>query len=76
VATPLAALVRVAGTRWAIEGGFERAKDLLGLDQYEVRRWRAWYRHITLALLAHAYLEVTRAQATAAPDQDGGKRGI
>ena len=65
--TPLAALVRVAGARWAIEEGFERAKDLVGLDQYEVRRWRAWYRHITLALLAHAYLEVTRAQATAAP---------
>jgi SRSO17 transposase len=74
-ATPPAALVRVAGVRWAIEEGFERAKDLVGLDQYEVRRWRAWYRHITLALLAHAYLEVTRAQATAVPAQDGGKKG-
>jgi SRSO17 transposase len=73
--TPLAALVRVAGMRWAIEEGFERAKDLVGLDQYEVRRWPAWYRHITLALLAHAYLEVTRAQATAVPAPDGGKRG-
>jgi SRSO17 transposase len=75
-ATPLSALVRVAGARWAIEEGFERAKDLVGLDQYEVRRWRAWYGHITLALLAHAYLEVTRAQATAAPVSDGGKRGV
>jgi SRSO17 transposase len=74
-ATPLAGLVRVAGTRWAVEEGFERAKDLVGLDQYEVRRWRAWYRHITLALLAHAYLEVTRAQATAVPEQGGGKGG-
>jgi SRSO17 transposase len=73
--TPLEEVVRVAGLRWAIEEGFERAKDLVGLDQYEVRRWGAWYRHMTLALLAHAYLEVTRAQATAAPDQDGGKRG-
>lgn len=74
-ATPLSALVQVAGARWAIEEGFERAKDLVGLDQYEVRRWGAWYRHITLALLAHAYLEVTRTQATDAPDQDGGKKG-
>jgi SRSO17 transposase len=72
----LADLVRVAGARWAIEEGFERAKDLVGLDQYEVRRWQPWYRHITLALLAHAYLEVTRAQAaTAVPDPDGGKKG-
>lgn len=74
-ATPLATLVQVAGTRWAIEEGFERAKDLVGLDQYEVRRWGAWYRHITLALVAHAYLEVTRTLATAAPDEDGGKKG-
>jgi SRSO17 transposase len=73
--TALPALVRVAGARWAVEEGFERAKDLVGLDQYEVRRWQAWYRHITLALLAHAYLEVTRAQATAVPESDGGKKG-
>jgi SRSO17 transposase len=57
-------LVRVAGTRWVIEEGFERAKGSVGLDQYEVRRWQAWYRHITLALLAHAYLEVTRGAAS------------
>jgi Putative transposase of IS4/5 family (DUF4096) len=38
----------VAGARWAIEEGFARAKDLVGLDQDEVRRWQAWYRHITL----------------------------
>ena len=75
-ATSLPTLVRVAGARWAIEEGFERAKDLVGLNQYEVRRWQAWYRHITLALLAHAYLEVTRTQATAAPDRDGGKKGM
>ena len=80
--TALADLVRVAGARWAVEEGFERAKDLVGLDQYEVRRWQPWYRHITLALLAHAYLEVTRATAvldvtstTADSDPDGGKKG-
>src|SRR3954468_6916422 len=61
--TPLAALVRVAGTRWAIEEGFESAKGEVGLDHYEVRRWPGWYRHITLALLAQAYLTVTRAAA-------------
>jgi SRSO17 transposase len=61
--TPLAELVRVAGTRWAIEESFETAKGEVGLDHYEVRRWPGWYRHITLALLAHAYLTVTRAAA-------------
>jgi SRSO17 transposase len=61
--TSLAELVRVAGTRWAIEESFESAKGEVGLDHYEVRRWPGWYRHITLALLAHAYLTVTRARA-------------
>jgi SRSO17 transposase len=53
-------LARVAGTRWVIEDGFERAKGEVGLDHYEVRRWDAWHRHTTLCLLAHAFLEVTR----------------
>jgi len=63
--TPVAEMVRVAGMRWAIEASFEEAKGAVGLDHYEVRKWTAWYRHITLALLAHAYLEVTRRHATA-----------
>jgi SRSO17 transposase len=63
-ATSLVGLVRVAGTRWAVEEGFEQAKGEVGLDHYEVRKWPGWYRHITLALLAHAFLAVTRAQAT------------
>ena len=63
-------LARVAGTRWAIEEGFQRAKEI-GLDQYEVRRWAGWYRHITLCLLAHAFLEVTRAAA--ASGEKGGR---
>jgi SRSO17 transposase len=66
-ATTIADLARVAGTRWVIEEGFAMAKGEVGLDQYEVRRWAGWYRHITLCLLAHAFLEVTRAAA--------GKRG-
>lgn len=61
--TPLAEVVRAAGSRWVIEESFERAKGEVGLDQYEVRGWTAWHRHITLALLAHAYLEVTRLAA-------------
>jgi SRSO17 transposase len=69
--TALAELVRVAGTRWAIEEGLESAKGEVGLDQYEVRRWDAWYRFITLALLAHAYLSVVRARAMLV-DKKGG----
>jgi len=61
--TPLRELVRVAGARWAIEESFQSAKGEVGLDHYQVRRYDAWYRHITLALLAHAYLTVTRAAA-------------
>jgi SRSO17 transposase len=58
----LKSLVGVAGRRWEIEIGFEAAKGECGLDHYEVRRWRGWYRHITLALLAHAVLAVLRAR--------------
>jgi SRSO17 transposase len=68
--TQLVELVRVAGMRWCIEESFEDAKGAVGLDQYEVRKWQAWYRHITLALLAHAYLEVTRSQANQAQKGD------
>ena len=56
-------LIAVAGTRWAIEECFQTAKSDLGLDQYQVRRYDAWYRHITLAMLAHSYLAVTAAIA-------------
>jgi SRSO17 transposase len=67
--TPLADLVAVAGRRWAIEESFQTAKSEIGLDHYQVRRYDAWYRHITLAMLAHAYLTTTRAAAA------GEKRG-
>jgi SRSO17 transposase len=67
--TPVATMVRVAGMRWAIEASFEEAKGTVGLDHYEVRKWTAWYRHVTLALLAHAYLEITRLHAN--PEQKG-----
>jgi SRSO17 transposase len=69
--TSLVGLVRVAGTRWTIEESFQTAKSEVGLDHYEVRRWPGWYRHITLALLAHAFLTVTRAQASTVPAAKG-----
>src|SRR5712692_3935451 len=59
--TSLQEMVRVAGARWKIEEIFEVAKGEVGLDQYEVRLWTCWYRHMTLAMLAHAYLTVVRA---------------
>ena len=55
--------MRVAGRHWTIEECFEEAKGEVGLDQYEVRRWDGWYRHITLAMLAHACLTVIRHHA-------------
>ncbi len=56
---PLDTLVRVAGTRWAVEECFQAGKNEVGLDHYQVRKYDAWYRHITLAMLAHAFLTVT-----------------
>jgi SRSO17 transposase len=61
--TPPEELIRVAGRRWAIEDSFEAAKGGVGLDEYEVRKWDGWHRHITLCLLAHAYLAVLRSAA-------------
>ncbi|WP_406088876.1 IS701 family transposase [Kitasatospora purpeofusca] len=55
-------LIAVAGARWAIEECFQTAKGQCGLDDYQVRRHQGWYRHITLAMAAHAYLAVLRAQ--------------
>jgi len=60
--TALADLVRVAGARWAVEECFQAAKNETGLDHYQVRRYGAWYRHITLSMLALAFLQVTAAQ--------------
>ena len=61
---PLVELVRVAAHGWISEDALQEARQEVGLDQYEVRKWTGWYRHITLALLAHAFLAVTRYNAT------------
>ncbi len=72
--TPLTTLVQVAGSRWTIEACFEQAKSEVGLDHYEVRSWQGWYRHITLACLAHAMLAVLKAKV-ASPLEEPEKRG-
>src|SRR3954465_2355708 len=74
-ATDLATLVRVAGTRWTIEACFEAAKGEVGLDEYEVRSWTGWHRHVTLAMLAHAYLAVIRAAAVGGTGAARPRRG-
>ena len=59
--TTLPALVKVAGTRWMVEECFQAAKGQVGLDHYQVRGWNPWHRHITLAMLALAFLAITAA---------------
>jgi SRSO17 transposase len=61
--TPVRELIQIAGRRWSIEDSFEAAKGEVGLDEYEVRKWDGWHRHITLCLLAHAFLVVVRSAA-------------
>ena len=73
-ATDLETLVRVAGSRWTIEVALEEAKGEVGLDQYEVRSWTGWYRHITLAMWAHALLAMLRARAVT--EEELKKRGL
>ncbi len=68
VGTALQTLVTVSGQRWRIEQSFKLAKGEVGLDQYAVRRWDGWYRHMTLAMFALAYLAVLRAR-------HGGEKG-
>jgi hypothetical protein len=66
----LSELVRVAGTRWAVEECFQTAKDQVGLDQYQVRGWTGWHRFITLAVLALAILTVMAAHSRPATAAD------
>src|SRR5436305_14025185 len=66
--TPVAVLVTVEGQRWAIEDGFETAKNELGLDHNETRSWHGWHRHVSLVMLAFAMLAAIRHKAnTSAP---------
>jgi SRSO17 transposase len=62
-------LAAVAGARWAVEDCFAEAKNETGLDHYQVRKYRAWYRHVTLSMLAHAFLAVTAGAARPQPPE-------
>jgi SRSO17 transposase len=70
--TTLNELVRVAGARWAIEDLFELAKGDCGLDEYEVRSWTGWHRHVTLSLFALAVVAVIRSRV-AGPAKKGAR---
>jgi SRSO17 transposase len=70
VPVPLSALVRVAGMRWTVEEGFQAGKGQAGLDHYQVRSWAGWHRHITLAMLALAFLMACAARAAPPPPAD------
>jgi SRSO17 transposase len=65
--TTLEEMARIAGRRWAIEESFAQSKSEVGLDQYEVRSWVGWHRHMTLAMTAQALLAITRARLFAKP---------
>jgi SRSO17 transposase len=60
--TTLAQQVEVAGMRWSVEESIQTGKGEVGLDHYEVRSWTGWYRHMTLALWAQAFLSVLRKE--------------
>src|SRR5215213_3577715 len=72
--TPIEQLVRACQERWAVEECFAEAKGEVGLDHYEVRKWDCWHRHVTLCLLAHAFLAVVRSSAER--EEGAVKRGI
>jgi SRSO17 transposase len=63
--TTIETLVEVEGRRWAIEDGFETAKNELGLDHNETRSWHGWHRHVSLVMLAFAMLAAIRRRANA-----------
>jgi SRSO17 transposase len=60
--TGLPEMVRMAGQRWSVEQCFQLAKEETGLNQYEIRKWKGWYRHITLSMLALSFLAVQRSR--------------
>ena len=69
--TTLSTMVQTAGRRWTVEESLELAKGEVGLDQYEVRTYIGWNRHITLAMMALAYLAVVRARLSTTTEKGG-----
>ena len=68
----LQTLIRIAGTRYTVEQCIEEAKGEVGFDQYEVRHYGSWYRHMTLALMAHTWLAAERVRQR---EKNGGGSG-
>src|SRR5690606_37517942 len=68
-------LVRVAGSRWSVEECFQATKNEVGLDHYQVRKHLAWYRHITLAMVAHAHLAFLAAGPPGPPGATSDQQG-
>ena len=68
-------LAAVAGARWGVEDCFGEAKNKAGLDHYQVRKYRAWYRHVTLSMLAHAFLAVAARAARPQPPESSSASG-
>jgi SRSO17 transposase len=60
--TSLRILVRTAKGRWWVEHSYKELKDELGMDHFEGRQWRGWHHHVTLVLLAYAFLVLQRRQ--------------
>jgi SRSO17 transposase len=70
--TSLEEMVEAFGSRWTVEQCFEEGKGEVGLDEYEVRSWHGWYRHITLSMLAMAFLAALRANR----EEDAPKKSL
>jgi hypothetical protein len=65
-------MVEAFGARWTVEQCLEEAKGEVGVDEYEIRSWHGWYRHITLSMLAMAFLTALRAnEGEDAPETSG-----
>jgi SRSO17 transposase len=72
--TPLATLARVGATRWTVETEFQTGKGQVGLDEYEVRSWPGWHHHVTLCLLANAFLLALQQDWTGAGEKGASGR--
>lgn len=71
--TSLQTMAEVASARWSIETTIEEGKGETGLDEYEVRYWHSWHRHITLSMMAHAWLAAIRQGAGEKPGPGTGR---
>jgi hypothetical protein len=71
--TFLQSMAEVASARWSVETTIEEGKGETGLDEYEVRYWHSWHRHITLSMMAHAWLASIRQEAGEKPGPGTGR---